>query len=159
MPDHVVGNSSMSINDYLNLFPGYTRNHDRFMAFAEAVISQAVDLGNVVDSIQYAYSFEHAVGDQLDVLAASVGLRRLDIGDNVSDETFRQYLFSKFALWGWDGTNGDVKRVLDICLPESTQEDSMDGSVAVNPDPALLSAPASLFPYPAGIKMIDETEE
>ncbi len=141
----------MTITDYLSLFPGSSREHPRFMAFAESVLRQAADLLALTASLQSGFSFAAAEGKQLDDLAAAVGLAR---ESGMTDETFRRYLLAKLALWTWDGTNETVPAVLAAALPGSTQYDNQDGTVTVGTDTAL--PPEKLFPYPAGIRLITE---
>ena len=141
----------MVLSEFLALFPGATRGKARFMALAEAVLRQAVDLMNLVAMIQPGYSFAAAEGKQLDDLAAAAGLAR---ESGMTDETFRQYLLAKLALWTWDGTNETVPAVLAAALPGSTQYDNQDGTVTAGTDTAL--PPEKLFPYPAGIRLITE---
>ena len=136
--------------DWLSLFPGASRDRPRFMALAEAVLRQAGDLANLAAQLQPGFSFARAEGRQLDQLAEAVGLSRADIGTDVPDETFRQYLLAKLALWTWDGTNKTVPEVLAAALPGSTQTDNGDGTVTV---PGAMMA-ERVFPVPAGIKII-----
>ena len=98
----------MTLNDYLSLFPGASRGHPRFMAFAGAVLRQAADLLPLAAALQSGFSFAAAEGIQLDALAAAVGLRR---ESGMTDEAFRQYLLAKLALWRWDGTNAGIPAV------------------------------------------------
>ena len=141
----------MTLTDYLSLFPGSSREHPRFMAFAESVLRQAADLLALTASLQPGFSFAAAEGKQLDDLAAAVGLAR---ETGMTDESFRQYLLAKLALWTWDGTNETVPAVLAAALPGSTQHDNQDGTVTAGTDTAL--PPEKLFPYPAGIRLITE---
>ena len=99
----------MSLNDYLALFPGAIREKPRFMALAEAVLRQAADLQSLVLLLPEAYSLDHAVGLQLDALAACVGLSRADSpqGAGAADAEFRAFVKDKLSLWRWDGTNGE----------------------------------------------------
>ena len=100
----------MSLNDYLSLFPGATREKPRFMALAEAVLAQAADLMALVLSMPEAYSLPCAVGSQLDCLAATLGLTRVDSpqGAAATDAEFRAFIQDKLALWRTDGTNGSA---------------------------------------------------
>ena len=139
------------LSDYISLFPGASREKERFMALAEAVLQQVLDLQAVVVSIQGGYSFSEAEGEMLDALAASVGLSRTDTpeGVNCTDVQFRVFLLAKLALWGWDGTNESVPAVLAAGLPGSSETDNRNGTVTVSPagtDPALV-------PVPAGVKI------
>ena len=138
--------------EWLSLFPGASRDRPRFMALAEAILRQAEDLAALTAQMQAGFSFARAEGIQLDQIAEAIGLNRRDIGTNVPDETFRQYLLAKLALWTWDGTNKTVPEVLGIALPGSTQTDNGDGTVSIT---GLF--PMELeksFPIPAGIRKI-----
>ena len=136
--------------DWLSLFPGVSRDKPRFMALAEAVIQQVNDFLPLIAQLQSGFSFAEAEGMQLDQVAEAVGLSRPDIGTNVSDEAFRQYLLAKLALWTWDGTNKTVPGVLGIALPGSTQTDNGDGTVSISG--AMMTE--RVYPVPAGIKII-----
>ena len=130
--------------DYLQLFPGASREKARFMALAEAVLQQAGDLMPLIESIQSGFSFATAVGSQLDAIAEAVGLSR-EYG--MTDEDFRAYLLQKLKLWTWDGTNVNAPAV----LPEGvTETDNRDGTVTVSP----AGTRQDLLPIPAGVRMI-----
>ena len=136
--------------EWLSLFPGATRDRPRFMALAEAVLRQAEDLADLTAQLQTGFSFAEAEGVQLDQIAAAIGLNRTDIGTDVPDETFRQYLLAKLALWTWDGTNQGVPGVLEIALPGTQENDNQDGTVTVSP----AGSRQDLLPVPAGIRTI-----
>ena len=46
----------MTLNDYLALFPGATRDKPRFMALAEAVLQQVIDLFPLIAQLQSGFS-------------------------------------------------------------------------------------------------------
>ena len=134
----------MVLNDYLALFPGASREKPRFMALAQAVLQQVVDLMTLIETIQSGFSFATAVGSQLDAIAEAVGLSR-EYG--MTDEDFRAYLLQKLKLWTWDGTNVNAPAV----LPEGvTETDNRDGTVTVSP----AGTRQDLLPIPAGVRMI-----
>ena len=134
----------MDINDYLALFPGASREKPRFMALAQAVLQQVVDLMTLIETIQSGFSFATAVGSQLDAITEAVGLSR-EYG--MTDEDFRAYLLQKLKLWTWDGTNVNAPAV----LPEGvTETDNRDGTVTVSP----AGTRQDLLPIPAGVRMI-----
>ena len=135
----------MTITGYLELFPGATREKTRFMALAEAILRQAMDLMALTEQIQSGFSFAAAEGKQLDDIAAAVGLARP--APDCPDRDFRAYLLAKLALWTWDGTNETVQDVLDLALPGARMTDNGDGTVTVTGD-------RNLVPVPAGIKAI-----
>ena len=116
------------------------------MALAEVVLRQAVDLASLTAQLQCGFSFTFAEGQQLDMLAAAVGLRR---ESGMADEPFRQYLLAKLALWTWDGTNETVPAVLAAGLPGSTENDNQDGTVTVEPS----GIPREWLPVPAGVRV------
>ena len=134
----------MNIEQYLGLFPGASREKPRFMALAEAVLQQVVDLMALIESIQSGFSFATAEGEQLDAIAESVGLSR-EYG--MTDEAFRAYLLQKLKLWTWDGTNVAVPAV----LPEGvTETDNRNGTVTVIP----VGTRQDLLPVPAGVATV-----
>ena len=134
----------MQLSDYLALFPSASREKSRFMALAEAVLSQVMDLQNLVSQIRTGYSVGSAAGAQLDAVAAAVGLRR-ESGIE-TDVAFRQYLLAKLCLWGWDGSNEGVPAALSA-QPGVMVFDNGNGTVTVSPagtDPELVPVPAGI---------------
>lgn len=134
----------MDITKYLALFPGASRGKARFMALAEAVLRQAVDLMTLIDSIQSGFSFATAEGEQLDAIAEAAGLNR---GMGMTDEAFRAYLLQKLKLWTWDGTNVNAPVVLPTGV---TETDNRNGTVTVSP----AGTRQDLLPIPAGVRVI-----
>ena len=131
------------MTDYLTLFPGSSRGHPRFMAFAGAVLRQAADLITLASSLQPGFSFASAEGVQLDAIASAIGLSR---EPGMTDEAFRQYLLNKLLLWTWDGTNEGVPAV----LPEGvTVSDNGNGTVSVTPP----GTRTDILPVPAGVRV------
>ena len=137
----------MTLTDYLALFPGATREKTRFMALAEAVLRQAMDLMALTEQIQSGFSFAAAEGKQLDDIAAAVGLVRP--APDCPDREFRAYILAKLALWTWDGTNETAQDVLDLALPGTRMTDNGDGTVTVTGN-------RNLVPVPAGVKINEE---
>jgi len=134
----------LELINYISLFPGASREKDRFMALAEAVLRQVLDLDALAAEVQPGFSFASAEGIQLDALAESIGIAR---GAGMTDETFRQLLLAKLERWTWDGTNEGVSGV----LPEGvTQSDNGDGTVNVSPP----GTDQGILPVPAGIGVI-----
>ena len=134
----------MNTEQYLVLFPRASREKARFMALAEAVLQQVVDLMTLIESIQSGFSFATAEGGQLDAIAEAVGLSR-ELG--MTDEAFRTYLLQKLKLWTWDGTNVNVPSVLPAGV---TETDNQNGTVTVSP----AGTRQDLLPVPAGVRMI-----
>ena len=94
----------MTLNDYLSLFPGSTRENSRLMAVASAVLQQVVDLQAVVGEVNAAFAPATALGVQLEALGESLGLSRLDTmaGVAATDEVYRDFIRKKLIRWGWD---------------------------------------------------------
>ena len=134
----------MNINQYLALFPGASREKPRFMALAEAVLRQVVDLMALIETIQSGFSFASADGKQLAAIAEAVGLSR---ESGMTDEAFRACLLQKLKLWTWDGTNESLPDVLPAGV---TETDNQNGTVTVSP----ASAQLELLPIPAGVRAI-----
>ncbi len=134
----------MNTEQYLVLFPGASREKARFMALAEAVLQQAVDLMALIESIQSGFSFATAEGTQLDAIAEAVGLSR---ESGMTDEAFRAYLLQKLKLWTWDGTNVSVPALLPAGV---TETDNLDGTVTVNS----AGTRQDLLPVPAGVATV-----
>ena len=133
----------MELRDYCSLFPGSSREKPKFMALAEAVLGQCMDLAAVNAALPAGFSAASAVGIQLDAVAEAVGVAR-EAG--MTDEVFRQYLLARLKSWTWDGTNEGARAV----LPEGvTVTDNQDGTVTADP----AGTRADLLPVPAGIRI------
>ena len=137
--------------DYMSLFPSASRSLPRFSALAEAILSQAGDLLAVIAALPAAFSVSQAAGIQLDAVGASFMLPR---PEGLSDTDYRTYLSAKLALFTWDGSNDSALALLARLFPGSTIRDNCNGTVTVHPASALQAA-YSLFPVPAGIRIID----
>ena len=142
--------------DYLSLFPGSTRERQRFMALATAVLRQVTDLQVVVSQINGAFAPDGAQGAQLDVLAASLGLSRVDTsaGVTVSDATFRDFIRKKLIQWSWDGRNVTVSDVVAKIQPGARQTDNMNGTVTITGAGSQPAPVKELFPVAAGIRAV-----
>ena len=138
---------------YLDLFPGVSREKTRFMALVTAVVQQVVDLQVVVVQINGAFAPESAQGAQLDDLAASMGLSRLDTsaGANVTDTAFRDFIQKKLIQWSWDGTNGTVQDLVEKIKPGARQTDNQNGTVTVTGASGLPAPVKELFPIPCAV--------
>ena len=142
--------------DYLALFPGSTREKQRFMSLVTAVLRQVVGLQAVVSQINEAFAPERAQGAQLDALGMSLGLSRAETsaGVTASDAVFRDFIRKKLIQWSWDGRNVTVKDLLSRIQPGARQADNMNGTVTVTGAGTQPTAVKELFPIPAGIKQI-----
>ena len=134
----------MILDDYLSLFPAFTREKPRFSALAEAVLRQVTDLMALVPELASGFSFAHAEGIQLDALGESISVPRREGWD---DETYRSVLLKKLRLFTWDGSN---ETSLDYVDNGEIFRDNSNGTVTAYtglPLPA-----AEVLPVPIGIK-------
>ena len=142
------------LEDYIALFPGSTREKQRFMAITTVVLQQVMDLQAVVGETNDAYSPASAQGAQLEALAESLGLSRLDTsaGAAVTDEVFRDFIQKKLIQWSWDGTNKAVPAMVAKLQQGASQVDNMNGTVTVTGAGSQPAAVKELFPVTAGIR-------
>ena len=124
------------------------------MALAEAVLRQAVDLASLTAQLQSGFSFASAEGQQLDDLAAAVGLSREDFSvGEAPDEDFREYLLAKLAMWTWDGTNGTLRETLNREGITYSMTDNQDGTVSLSANG--YAPPGPVWPVPAGVRIAE----
>ena len=144
----------MESGDYIALFPGSTREKQRFMAIATVVLQQVMDLQAVVGEINNVFAPESAQGVQLEALAASLGLSRLDTstGAAVTDEAFRDFIRKKLIQWSWDGTNKAVPEIVEKIQQDANQVDNMNGTVTVTGAGTQPAPVKELFPITAGVR-------
>ena len=144
----------MESGDYITLFPGSTREKARFMALAEALLLQVMGLQVVVGQINGAFAPESALGNQLDALAASLDLSRLDTSDGaaVADADFRDFIRKKLIQWSWDGRNKTVPAIVAKIQQGASQTDNMNGTVTVTGAGTQPAPVKNLFPITAGVR-------
>ena len=144
----------MESGDYITLFPGSTREKARFMALAEALLLQVMGLQVVVGQINGAFAPESALGNQLDALAASLDLSRLDTSDGaaVADADFRDFIRKKLIQWSWDGRNASVPEIVEKIQQGASQTDNMNGTVTVTGAGTQPAPVKNLFPITAGVR-------
>ena len=144
----------MTINDYLSLFPGSSREKTRFISLATVALQQVIDLQTVVGQINGAFAPESVLGNQLDALAASLDLSRLDTSDGaaVADADFRDFIRKKLIQWGWNGTNKAVPAIVAKIQQGASQVDNMNGTVTVNDAGTQPASVQDLFPITAGVR-------
>jgi len=143
------------LSDYLLLFPPHTREKPRFMALAEAVLSQATDLITLVTELFPAARLpETAEGAQLDALGELLGVPR---PAEASDEAYRFLLRAKIAVRHWDGTNETLPQVLEAAFPGLNVRltDNQDGTVSLSLSGTPPLPLAGILPVPAGIRLLE----
>ena len=136
------------------MFPGSTREKQRFMALAEALLLQVMGLQVVVGQINGAFAPESALGNQLDALAASLDLSCLDTSDGaaVADADFRDFIRKKLIQWSWDGRNKTVPAIVAKIQQGASQTDNMNGTVTVTDAGTQPASVKALFPITAGVR-------
>ena len=144
----------MTLEDYLGLFPGNTREKSRFMAVASAVLQQVVDLQAVVGEVNAAFAPESAQGAQLDALGESLGLSRLDTtaGATATDEVYRDFIRKKLIRWGWDGTNKSVPGIAEQIKGGSVEQDNLNGTVTITGAGTQPAPVKEIYPITAGVR-------
>ena len=143
----------MTLNDYLSLFPGSTREKLRFMAVASAVLQQAMDLQTVVGELNAAFAPATVQGVQLDALGESLGLSRLDTTPGTAtDEVYRDFIQKKLIRWGWDGTNKSVPGIAEQIQTGSVENDNQNGTVTVTGAGTQPAAVKDIYPVTAGVR-------
>ena len=143
----------MTLQDYILIFPGASREKPKFMALSQAVLRQVADLLPVTSALISGFSLGAAVGVQLDQIAEGWGLKRADTayGSGATDEQFRAFLTAKLAQWQWDGTNAGVDAAL-AAIPEATKQvDNLDGTVTVTLTGSLPAGRKAVLPVPMGV--------
>ena len=148
------GELRVESGDYIGVFPGSTREKQRFMSLATAVLQQVTDLQAVVSQINGAFSPENAQGNQLDVLGASLGLSRADTsaGVTASDVACRDFIQKKLIRWGGDGRNVTVPEVLAKSEPGAAIADNQNGTVTITGAGTQPAPVKDLFPITAGVR-------
>lgn len=143
------------VNDYyLDLISPGNRLKPRFTALVSSVVSQVVDMINLIESFPVTLSFDHAEGAQLDTIGSLIGMSR---PGNVSDDDYRLLLRSRIARLHWDGTNDSLTHTLELAFPDriATVMDNCDGTVSLSLSGEVPIFPLrDLFPVPMGIDVV-----
>ena len=107
----------------------------------------------VVGQINEAFAPGPAEGVQLEALAASLSLSRLDTsaGAIVTDAVFRDFIQNKLVQWSWDGTNKPVPEVVTKIQPGEVETDNQNGTVTVTGASGLPAPVKDLFPISVGV--------
>ncbi len=145
----------MTLEDYLGLFPGSTREKLRFMAVTSAVLQQVMDLQAVVGEVNAAFAPESAQGTQLDVLGESLGLSRLDTsaGATATDDVYRDFILKKLVRWGWDGTNKTVPGIAEQIKAGSVEKDNLNGTVTITGAGTQPATVKEIYPVTGGVRV------
>ena len=137
--------------NYLDCFSSGVREMPRFMGVAGAVIRQVEDLQAVVRGMGEDFSLEGAVGVQLSVVGAGMGVPR-PVG--MTDEDYRVLIRDKLRLWQWNGTNEEVAEVVNDIDPGGGERDNGDLTVTISPTDGLSVDAEELYPVVAGVRVV-----
>ena len=136
--------------NYLDCFSSGVREMPRFMGVAGAVIRQVEDLQAVVRGLAEDFSLEGAVGVQLSVVGAGMGVPR---PGGMADEDYRVLIRDKLRLWQWNGTNEEVAEVVNDIDPGGGERDNGDLTVTISPTEGLPVDAEMLYPVVAGVRI------
>ncbi|MBR2601480.1 MAG: hypothetical protein IKE08_02180 [Clostridia bacterium] len=136
--------------NYLDCFSSGVREMPRFMGVAGAVIRQVEDLQAVVRGLAEDFSMEGAVGVQLSVVGAGMGVPR---PGGMADEDYRVLIRDKLRLWQWNGTNEEVAEVVNDIDPGGGERDNGNLTVTISPTDGLPVGAEELYPVVAGVRI------
>jgi hypothetical protein len=137
--------------NYLDCFSSGVREMPRFMGVAGAVIRQVEDLQAVVRGLAEDFSLEGAVGVQLSVVGAGMGVPR---PGGMADEDYRVLIRDKLRLWQWNGTNEEVAEVVNDIDPGGGERDNGNLTVSISPTEGLPVDAEMLYPVVAGVRVV-----
>ena len=136
--------------NYLDCFSSGVREMPRFMGVAGAVIRQVEDLQAMVRGMAEDFSLEGAVGVQLSVVGAGMGVPR---PGGMTDEDYRVLIRDKLRLWQWNGTNEEVAEVVNDIDPGGGERDNGNLTVTISPTGNRPVAAEELYPVVAGVRI------
>jgi len=154
------------IQTYLDLITPQHRTQPKYMAWLTAALTMINDAQSALFGMKTAYDIGSAVGVQLDVLGAILGVSRLlDFQPTtgsalLDDNNYRLVLRAKILNNQWDGTRGQyetmVSDVLSGCKAVLADNSDMTMGVALILDTATtltseLLQHGYLLPAPAGV--------
>ena len=100
--------------------------------------------------MQEAFSLEGAVGVQLSVVGAGMGVPR---PGGMADEDYRVLIRDKLRLWQWNGTNEEVAEVVNDIDPGGGERDNGNLTVTISPTDGLPVGAEELYPVVAGVRI------
>ena len=102
----------MLIDDYTDLIPSVNYTKPKYMEYLDAILTPAIDLGELVETMGYSFDIDNLAGDQMDIIGELVGVSRLlpvapTVGDrSMDDDEYLMCIKMRIAQNEWDGTNG-----------------------------------------------------
>ena len=123
---------------YTDLIPSKNYVKENYMRYVEMVLRLSVNLGTMLDDMDFAFEIDNAAGDQLDTIGELVGLKRLlsfvptEKTRLMDDDEYRAMLKIKIGRNVWDGTNQGAIELYKKVLLDKAQiyiTDNQDMSV------------------------------
>ena len=144
-------------------------NHDqpRFTDFLSAVLSQALDMDALRQSLLTSFSLDTATGAQLDILGRLTGTSRIlpfeptSVDRTLSDTDFRLLIRATILRSHWTGLTSAYPAIVSALFPDDTitVSDNMDLSVTITAPSTLPAAVKEmlshglLIPVPPGVSL------
>jgi hypothetical protein len=125
---HIVGTPPIPMNvedDYLNLITSEHIQRPRFMALVEAMLKPLEGISILFSEWDKAFDIELAVGKQLDVVGAVVGMNRQlpyisKYGSSIlSDDDYRFLIKAKSIINRWDGSREMMMKTWSETFPRT----------------------------------------
>lgn len=137
------------------------------MAWLKEVLDVFCEIGTVIEAMNAAFYIESAVGEQLDVIGATVGASRalpftsLHVGSGyLEDADYRSFIKAKIMQNMWDGTNESLPGLWQAVYPqlEMSYVDGQDMTMTITIKGDVTNAMTELIqaglivPSPDGVK-------
>ena len=153
-------------NEYLDKITSAHISRPRYMEWLEALLQLVCDAGTCSEGFDLAFYLETAVGKQLDMIGAIVGISRelpyasQYIDDGIlADTEYRNAIMAKILFNQWDGTNQSLPLLWQAIYPslQMTFHDNQDMTMSVevrgtisNELSEMIQA-GMIVPVPAGV--------
>lgn len=153
-------------DEYLEKITSAHISRTRFMAWLKALLELVCAAGTLAEGMDAAFFVENAVGKQLDMIGAVVGISRelpfssAHITDGVmADTEYRNAILAKILRNQWDGTNGSLPLLWQAVYPSLQMEytDNQDMTMTVTVRGAISNELSEMIqagmivPVPAGV--------
>ena len=155
-------------DEYLEKITSAHITRERFMAWLRALVEMACQAGTLAEGMDEAFNVETAVGAQLDMIGAVVGISRelpyasqYVTGGVMADTEYRNAINAKILRNQWDGTNGSLPLLWQSVYPslQMSYTDNQDMSMTVTVTGAISNSLSEMIqagmivPVPAGVSV------
>lgn len=153
-------------NEYLDKITSAHISRPRFMDWLAALLDLVCQAGTLMEGMDSAFYVENAVGKQLDMVGAIVGIsRELPFASQyvtnglMADEEYRSAILAKILRNQWDGTNESLPLLWQSVYPSLQMEytDNQDMTISVTVRGSVSNAlnemiqAGMIVPVPAGV--------